>query len=731
MVKRDGTLGELGILLKDAVFAKENDNISKAVSRDTYVTGGRKGKVSERFINKFNSKQFKKDQQGKLQGLKDVFKVFETLMKENKNNASFIIALLSSTSQGMNHFVRTSAPIKFYAKDVSSGIVEEHTMPASLVSKYLFNSAFAGTLNKDFKNIEKNYFQGALPLADDKKLKGIKPNGKPFNYTEMTPEGWKVTDNIWARYFNINVANTRGGIDPSNIVLSTGKTVFETFSITPSGLKLNEQGVKDVPKVENALNIVLPNSMESKKKISAQQNIYNQSILDEALNKARRPDAPVKKIRVFDFDDTLARSKSQVLYTVPNVEGGFSEGATKLKAIFMVGGPGAGKTNVGKGLQLGRRGYKVVNQDIALEAMKQEAGLPAKESDYTAEQRSTRSKLGAAARKAAVAKFDKYAAAGDGMVIDGTGASYNATTKKIKALQDAGYEVHMVVATTPLETAIERNRARTERSLPDFVVKKTYENVQESLKKYREDFGDRLYEINTETIEYGKPLPNDFLQKVYAGINTNKVGKVDASNFATQYDVLESQGAEFDFREFSRVIEGKKGPLFSVAQKIAAARGTDDVFILTARPADAAKPIQEFMKVNGIDIPLQNITGLGDGTAAAKGNWIAGKAAEGYNDFYFADDAIKNVQAVKDVLSQIDVKSKVQQARASKRKTFDKVFNDIIEAKTGIESYKQFSAAKAKTVGSSKGKFTFFTTPSAEDLNVRQRKSWWCSNGFL
>ena len=192
----------------------------------------------------------------------------------------------------------------------------------------------------------------------------------------------------------------------------------------------------------------------------------------------------------------------------------------------MVGGPGAGKTNVGKGLQLGRRGYKVVNQDIALEAMKAEAGLPAKESDYTAEQRSTRSKLGAAARKAAVAKFDKYAAAGNGMVVDGTGASYNATTKKIKALQDAGFEVHMVVAMTPLETAIERNRARTERSLPDFVVKKTYEGVQESLKKYREDFGDRLYEINTETIEYGKPLPNDFLQQVYAGINANKVNKI-------------------------------------------------------------------------------------------------------------------------------------------------------------------------------------------------------------
>ncbi|MGI9555455.1 MAG: hypothetical protein ACR2M9_01225 [Cyanophyceae cyanobacterium] len=514
LVKKDGTLGELGVLLKDAVFAKENENINKAVTRSTYVTGGKQGKISKIFIKKFNSDQFKKEQKAKLNGLKDVFKVFETLMKEDKNNTSFIIALLSSTSQGMGHFVRTSAPIKFYAKDVSSGIVEEHTMPASLVAKYLFNSAFAGTLNKDFKGIEKNYFQGALPYADDLKLKGKKPNGKPFNYTAITPEGWKITDNIWARYFNINVANTRGGIDPSNIVLSTGKTVFETFNITTSGLKLNEQGVKDVPKVEKALDDITPKSMQSKTRTSAQQNIFNQGILDNALNIARRPDAPVKKIRVFDFDDTLAKSKSMVIVNMP-------DGSTR---------------------------------------------------------------------------------------------------------------------------------------------------------------------------------------------------KINATEFAAEAANLETEGAKFDFSEFSKVVDGKKGPLFSVAQKIAAARGTDDIFILTARPQDAAGPIQEFMKANGIDIPLANITGLGDGTAAAKGRWIASKAAEGYNDFYFADDAIKNVQAVKDVLSQVDVKSKVQQAKASKRITFDKVFNDIIEAKTGIESYKQFSAAKAKTVGSSKGKFTFFTTPSAEDF---------------
>ena len=193
----------------------------------------------------------------------------------------------------------------------------------------------------------------------------------------------------------------------------------------------------------------------------------------------------------------------------------------KPRAIFMIGGPGAGKTNVGKGLKLGRRGFKVVNQDIALEAMKEEAGLPAEEAGYTAEQRSLRSKLGAAAVKAAKEKFNQYVSNKNDMVIDGTGASYNATMKKVKELEDAGFDVSMVVANTPLQTALERNRARKERSLADNIVVKTYDQVQQSLAKYREDFGDKLYEINTESIKYGEDLPQDFLDTVYKGIGVD------------------------------------------------------------------------------------------------------------------------------------------------------------------------------------------------------------------
>ena len=44
------------------------------------------------------------------------------------------------------------------------------------------------------------------------------------------------------------------------------------------------------------------------------------------------------------------------------------------------------------------------------------------------------------------------------------------------------------------------------------------------------------------------------------------------------------------------------------------------------------------------------------------------------------------------------------------------IFNKIIEAKTGIKTYKRFDRAGATVKGASKGKFNFFIPPSAEDF---------------
>ena len=197
-----------------------------------------------------------------------------------------------------------------------------------------------------------------------------------------------------------------------------------------------------------------------------------------------------------------------------------------------------------------------------------------------------------------------------------------------------------------------------------------------------------------------------------------KTGSLTATEFAKRAGEMEAQGAEWDFSEFSKVMKGAKGPLLDVAKFINDAKGERDVFVLTARPADAAGPIKEFLDSMGLNIPLENITGLGDGTAQAKARWMVDKAAEGYNDFYFADDASKNVKAVKQALDVLDVKSKVQQAyvKFSNADKLNKDFNDIIENATGIASEKIYGSAKAQVAGASRGKVFRGIAYSAQDF---------------
>ena len=144
--------------------------------------------------------------------------------------------------------------------------------------------------------------------------------------------------------------------------------------------------------------------------------------------------------------------------------------------------------------------------------------------------------------------------------------------------------------------------------------------------------------------------------------------------------------------------------------------GPKNMFVLTARPAESAVAIHAFLKANGLNIPLKNITGLANSTADAKALWMAEKVGEGYNDFYFADDALQNVKAVQNMLNQFDVKSKVQQARVKFSQNLDTEFNNILESITGIESEKRFSIIKGRKRGESKGKFRFFIPPSHEDF---------------
>jgi len=191
--------------------------------------------------------------------------------------------------------------------------------------------------------------------------------------------------------------------------------------------------------------------------------------------------------------------------------------------------------------------------------------------------------------------------------------------------------------------------------------------------------------------------------------------KLNAEEFAKEGLSLIDQGWDMDFSDFNKVTDGGKGPLFDLMKKMKESPGDRDMFILTARAAEAAPAIHKFLKEMGIDIPLKNIIGLGNSTGEAKAQWLVGKAAEGYNDFYFADDAIQNVKAVKDAMEVLDVKSKVQQAKPGKF-SLNKDFNDILFETTGEDASSVFSDVRAKIVGAGKGKRKFWIPYSAEDF---------------
>ena len=215
----------------------------------------------------------------------------------------------------------------------------------------------------------------------------------------------------------------------------------------------------------------------------------------------------------------------------------------------------------------------------------------------------------------------------------------------------------------------------------------------------------------------------DFDETLIIGGNNLVVAKkgdetirIKSSEWPKLGDKLANQGYTFDFSDFVNVKGGSDGPLLQKMRNQIKKYGSDNVFVLTARMQEAAVPIHEWLKSKNINIPLQNITGLGDSTGEAKAQWMLEKFAEGYNDMYFVDDAMSNVRAVKQVLDNLDIKSKVVQAKISFSLNADQEFNNIIERAKGIDASKKISASEAIKLGRKNDKFRFFVPPSAEDF---------------
>ena len=158
-----------------------------------------------------------------------------------------------------------------------------------------------------------------------------------------------------------------------------------------------------------------------------------------------------------------------------------------LKAFFLAGGPGSGKSYVVK-RTTGGLGMKIVNSDNAFEKLLKDAGLSLK---MPPEEEESREKVRVRAKEITAKRQMNYIQGRLGLIIDGTGREYDRISKQARELEGLGYDTHMIFLNTSIDVALERNAKRA-RSVPTSIVVNSWKATQANIGKFQNLFGNNF-----------------------------------------------------------------------------------------------------------------------------------------------------------------------------------------------------------------------------------------------
>ena len=158
-----------------------------------------------------------------------------------------------------------------------------------------------------------------------------------------------------------------------------------------------------------------------------------------------------------------------------------------LKAFFLAGGPGSGKSYVVK-RTTGGLGMKIVNSDNAFEKLLKDAGLSLK---MPPEEEESREKVRVRAKEITAKRQMNYIQGRLGLIIDGTGREYDRISKQASILELLGYDTHMIFVNTSIDVALERNAKRA-RSVPTSIVVNSWKATQANIGKFQNLFGNNF-----------------------------------------------------------------------------------------------------------------------------------------------------------------------------------------------------------------------------------------------
>ena len=244
------------------------------------------------------------------------------------------------------------------------------------------------------------------------------------------------------------------------------------------------------------------------------------------------------KDSLFGIEDEMMSIKESILAQMI-IEGVDDPGI--LKCVFMAGGPGSGKSftameifGIDKKLKssFSATGLKNVNSDAAFEAGLKKHGIDPKDLAKIEKENAelwdkiTKTPGGIRDRAKQLTQKQKafYEAGRLGMIIDGTGHRYEKIAKLKKHAESLGYDCYMVFVNTSLKVAQERNKNR-ERVLPDDLLSKSWQDVQNNLGKFQNLFGSH-FRIVDNTVY--KPISKEVQKAVNKFVRKpiyNRIGK--------------------------------------------------------------------------------------------------------------------------------------------------------------------------------------------------------------
>lgn len=166
-----------------------------------------------------------------------------------------------------------------------------------------------------------------------------------------------------------------------------------------------------------------------------------------------------------------------------------------LKAVFLAGGAGSGKSFIGQKM-FGGSGLRVIGSDQALEFLMKKQGLDPK-TDVGSDAVQLSGGIRHQAKEQTKVRTGLAIEGRQGVVLDGTGKTTRTILRAKSMFEAAGYDTYMVMVTTPLEKAVENNRKRS-RTLSDELVKETWQAVQEAIPVYKAAFGKGYVEIKND-----------------------------------------------------------------------------------------------------------------------------------------------------------------------------------------------------------------------------------------